>query len=77
MRECRRRARGGSLFALMFLDEFDHWIKEEKGCEFYGRYMDDFYIIARRAKEIGAPFFFWMHRCCFTLLRMRASLVEL
>lgn len=40
------------LFALMFLDEFDHWIKEEKGCEFYGRYMDDFYIIARTKEEL-------------------------
>ena len=35
------------LFALLFLDEFDHWIKEEKGCESYGRYMDDFYIIVQ------------------------------
>lgn len=39
------------LFALLFLDEFDHWIKEEKGCEFYGRYMDDFYIIVRTKEE--------------------------
>lgn len=33
------------LLALMFLDEFDHWVKEEKGCDAFGRYMDDFYII--------------------------------
>lgn len=39
------------LFALLFLDEFDHWIKEEKGCEFYGRYMDDFYIIVHTKEE--------------------------
>lgn len=39
------------LFALLFLDEFDHWIKEEKGCELYGRYMDDFYIIVRTKEE--------------------------
>ena len=39
------------LFALLFLDEFDHWIKEEKGCKFYGRYMDDFAIIVRTKEE--------------------------
>lgn len=39
------------LFALLFLDEFDHWIKEEKGCESYGRYMDDFYIIVQTKEE--------------------------
>ena len=39
------------LFALLFLDEFDHWIKEDKGCEFYGRYMDDFYAIVRTKEE--------------------------
>ncbi len=40
------------LFALLFLDEFDHWLKEEKGCESFGRYMDDFYIIARTKEEL-------------------------
>lgn len=40
------------LLALMFLDEFDHWVKEKKGCDFYGRYMDDFYIIARTKAEL-------------------------
>lgn len=33
------------LFALMFLDEFDHIIKEKYRIKYYGRYMDDFYII--------------------------------
>lgn len=33
------------LFALTFLDEFDHIIKEKYGVKYYGRYMDDFYII--------------------------------
>ena len=32
------------LFALMFLDEFDHIIKEKYRIKYYGRYMDDFYI---------------------------------
>ncbi len=40
------------LFALLFLDEFDHWIKERCGVRYYGRYMDDFYIIARTKKEL-------------------------
>lgn len=33
------------LFALMFLDEFDHTIKEKYRIAYYGRYMDDFYIL--------------------------------
>ena len=33
------------LFALMFLDEFDHAIKERFGVRYYGRQMDDFFII--------------------------------
>jgi hypothetical protein len=35
------------LLALLFLDEFDHEIKERRRLEFYGRYMDDFYIIGQ------------------------------
>lgn len=33
------------LLALMFLDEFDHWVKEFLQIRYYGRYMDDFYLI--------------------------------
>ncbi len=33
------------LLALLFLDEFDHYIKEKKRCRYYGRYMDDFLAI--------------------------------
>jgi retron-type reverse transcriptase len=33
------------LLALMYLDAFDHWIKERLGVKYYGRYMDDFYLI--------------------------------
>lgn len=29
----------------MYLDEFDHWVKETLHAKYYGRYMDDFYII--------------------------------
>lgn len=33
------------LLALMYLHEFDHWVKETLHAKYYGRYMDDFYII--------------------------------
>nr|WP_325297171.1 reverse transcriptase/maturase family protein [uncultured Dysosmobacter sp.] len=33
------------LLALMYLDDFDHWVKEDLHAKYYGRYMDDFYII--------------------------------
>jgi retron-type reverse transcriptase len=33
------------LLALMYLDDFDHWIKERLRIKYYGRYMDDFYLI--------------------------------
>lgn len=33
------------LFALLYLSGLDHYIKEKLGVKFYGRYMDDFYII--------------------------------
>ena len=43
------------LLALMFLDEFDHLMKEKYRLKYYGRYMDDFYVILsdkQRLKEI-------------------------
>lgn len=42
------------LFALLYLSGLDHYIKEKLGVEFYGRYMDDFYLIVHekeKAKE--------------------------
>jgi hypothetical protein len=33
------------LFALVNLDGFDHLVKDTWGIKYYGRYMDDFYII--------------------------------
>lgn len=33
------------LFALLYLNGMDHFIKEKLGVKFYGRYMDDFYLI--------------------------------
>lgn len=40
------------LLALLFLDEFDHLIKEKYRVKYYGRYMDDFYIIAESKKDL-------------------------
>lgn len=39
------------LLALMFLDEFDHLIKEKYRIKYYGRYMDDFYLIVPTKKQ--------------------------
>jgi len=33
------------LFALLYLDEFDHFVKERLHIRWYGRYMDDFFLI--------------------------------
>lgn len=33
------------LFALLYLDGMDHYIKEKLGIKYYGRYMDDFFLI--------------------------------
>lgn len=34
------------VFALMYLDGLDHFIVEELKCGWYGRYMDDFYLLS-------------------------------
>jgi hypothetical protein len=39
------------LFALLYLDGFDHAMKDKFGIKYYGRYMDDFYIICRTKEE--------------------------
>lgn len=33
------------LFANIYLNQLDHFVKEELGMRWYGRYMDDFYIL--------------------------------
>ena len=38
------------LLALMFLDEFDHLMKEKYRISYYGRYMDDFFLIHKDKK---------------------------
>lgn len=40
------------VFGLMYLDEMDHLITEKLGCRYYGRYMDDFYLIAPDKKYL-------------------------
>ncbi len=40
------------LLALMYMDDFDHWVKEKLHAKYYGRYMDDFYIIAEEKKYL-------------------------
>jgi len=32
-------------FALAYLNDFDHFVKEKLGIKYYGRYMDDFFLI--------------------------------
>lgn len=33
------------LFALLYLNGLDHYVKEKLGIKMYGRYMDDFYLV--------------------------------
>lgn len=38
------------LFANVYLDKFDHFVKDELGIRFYVRYMDDFIIVGKDRK---------------------------
>lgn len=40
------------LLANIYLSELDHKIKEEKKIKFYGRYMDDFFILSKNREEL-------------------------
>lgn len=40
------------VFALMYLNGLDHIIKDQMGIRYYGRYMDDFYIILKNKNEL-------------------------
>lgn len=40
------------LLANLYLSEFDHKIKERWHCRFYGRHMDDFYILSDSREEL-------------------------
>lgn len=40
------------VFALLYLNELDHYITSKLGVKYYGRYMDDFYIIHPEKKHL-------------------------
>ena len=56
------------LLALMYLDEFDHWVKETLHARYYGRYMDDFYIIHEDKAHLQK---------CLALIRERMDALKL
>lgn len=39
------------IFALLALNGMDHLVKNQLGAKFYGRYMDDFYVICQTKEE--------------------------
>jgi retron-type reverse transcriptase len=41
------------LFANVYLDRFDHWMKETLRRRFYLRYVDDFTVLGESARELG------------------------
>lgn len=58
------------VFALMFLNGLDHFITEELGCKYYGRYMDDFYLISddkEYLKNCMAKIKAYLAELCLTL----------
>lgn len=42
--------------ANLYLSEFDHWIKEQKHCKYYFRYMDDIVILSNSKEELHQLF---------------------
>lgn len=40
------------VYALLYLNELDHYVKEVLRMRYYGRYMDDFYIICESKKAL-------------------------
>lgn len=38
--------------AVYYLNEIDHYIKEKRRCKYYGRYMDDMYVISNNKTEL-------------------------
>lgn len=53
-----------------FFASIDHYIQEARGFRYYGRYMDDFYIIARTKEELQAllkDIQEWMDGLCLEL----------
>lgn len=40
------------LFSNVYLNEFDQWVKRVKKRRYYGRYVDDFYVVANDQREL-------------------------
>ena len=40
------------IIAMFYLNEIDHMIKEKLHCKYYGRYMDDLYIIEKSKRKL-------------------------
>lgn len=59
------------LFALLFLDDFDHFVKEQLHIQYYGRYMDDFLGFHTYLTESGKVIRKLRHS---SIKRMRAKL---
>lgn len=47
-------AEAPQIFAIYYLSALDSWIKVVKGVKFYGRYMDDMFIISDSKEELKA-----------------------
>lgn len=43
------------IFALLYLNKLDHLVKEGLRIRYYGRYMDDFYLIHESKESSGKP----------------------
>ena len=40
------------LFGNVYLNDFDHWMKKEMGFRYYGRYVDDFFVMCRDKQRL-------------------------
>ncbi len=40
------------LFGNVYLNDFDHWMKKRMGFHYYGRYVDDFYVMCRDKERL-------------------------
>ena len=56
------------LMAIFYLNDLDHYIKEELGCKYYIRYMDDMYLISSDRKYLEK---------CFINIKNRLNNIEL
>jgi hypothetical protein len=59
-------------FGCIYLNAFDHWVKEELHCPGYVRYVDDFLLFGRDRGELAV----WRARIAMKLAEVRLSLNE-